>query len=450
MKKSMRKALAAALSVVMAAGLLGGCAGSGEDPIREMLGDNSGILAAPASDGASDGSGTKAELPAVVDSSTVMFKVNGADVTAGDVFFWLARSVDETVSYSAMLGQDAESMDWSAEIGDGMTMSDYVKNDAKQRAILYSLVASKAAELGYEVTKQDKADYVEELEASVEELGGREAYEKWLKGSCITEEGMEKLSSVGVLYDHMSEGLFREGGEYEITTEELTQYAEENDMLCAKHILLLTQDMETGEALPEEEAAAKKEKAEDILAQLRLIEDPAELESTFDTLMQEDSEDTGLEEYPDGYVFTAGQMVPEFEEATRALEPGTVSELVESSYGYHIILRLDPASSAEMRDTLAGSKLDGMVNEWVSEAEVTDTQNFDALDVGVFYEKLTAYRASLEPETEGADSAGEPAEAAEEAAEEALAEEADKAAEEAGDAGGTEAPAEEETEETGD
>ena len=51
-----------------------------------------------------------------------------------------------------------------------------------------------------------------------------------------------------------------------------------------------------------------------------------------------------------GYVFTAGEMVAEFEEGTRALEFGAVSGIVESSYGYHIIMRveLDPKATMDI------------------------------------------------------------------------------------------------------
>ena len=415
MNKLIKRALGAALSLTLAAGVLTGCSGPmAADPIKDMMGADSGIT-----------------------SDTVMLKVNGSEVTAGDLFFWMSQSANQVASYSQALG-GGEEVDWTADAGDGQTMADYVKQNAKEQAVLYNVVAAKAMENGYEFTDEDKAAYEEELAQAKEDLGGEEAYQNWLKTSCITEEGMEKLSSVGVLFNHMLEGMFQDGSENAPTQEDLQTYAADNDLLCAKHILLMTQDASTGEPMSEEDAAAKQAAAQGLLDQLKAIQDPAELESTFDTLMNENSEDTGLATNPDGYTFTAGQMVPEFEEATRALEFGQVSpELVKSDYGYHIILRLDPSQSESLRSQWATEKLNEMVDQWVEEAEVEETEAFTNLDVGDFYTKLTAWQDSLNAEEEAA----ETEEAAE--AETELTEEAEAAETEAAPAG-EEAPAAEE------
>ena len=154
-------------------------------------------------------------------------------------------------------------------------------------------------------------------------------------------------------------------------------------------------DQTTQEALPQEEIDQKRATAEDLLAQLQAITDPAELETKFDELMNQYSEDTGLEANPDGYVFTSGQMVEPFEEGTRALDYGQISGIVESDYGFHIILRLDPAEVELIRSDWALNQLSQQSTQWVEEAEIVTTETYDTLNVGDFYEKLTTYRDAL-------------------------------------------------------
>ena len=293
MKKIMRRVLGAALAVVMSVGLLSGCGGEA-DPIKEAF----------------DGKYTK---------DTVMLTVNGSDVTAEDLFFWMAQNADYVAGYYTQMGME---MDWSSAMGQDATMGEHVKEQSKETAVLYNIVAAQAAANGYTMTDEDRADYEADLDSAKEQLGGDKEYETWLKTMLITDEGMERLSSVGVLYTHMMEGMFQDSGEQAATAEDLAQYAQDNDLLWAKHILLMTKDAETGEDLAAEDAAAKKAQAEELLAQLQGITDPQELSAKFDELMNEYSEDTGLESNPDGYVFTAGQMVEEFENATRDLEFG--------------------------------------------------------------------------------------------------------------------------------
>ncbi|MBQ2926618.1 MAG: peptidylprolyl isomerase [Ruminiclostridium sp.] len=400
MKKIMRRVLGGALSLVMMLGLLTGCSGGAQDPVQEVMG---------------------------YEGSTVLFTVDGNDVTAADYFFWMAQNADYVASYFTGMGLE---MDWTNNLGGSQDMDSYVKDASMDTAVLYSIVKAKAAEYGYEMGKEDEEAYEADLASAKEELGGEEEYEDFLLTMCITDEGMRDMSTVGVLYNQMAEGLFREGGEYAATPEDLTAYAEENDLLCAKHILLMTQDMATGEALPEADAAAQKTLAEDILAQLQAVEDPAELETKFDELMNEHSQDTGLAAYPNGYVFTAGEMVAEFEEATRALEFGAVSGIVESSYGYHIILRLDPAESEEVQTTWQAAEMDALIQQWTEEAVIETTETYDNLTTAEFYTNLTAYRETIAPaeETEDAATTEETDGAAEESTEEAPADQAEDAA----------------------
>lgn len=379
MKAIMRRGLAVALSAVLLTGVLSGC-GSSYDPVKEVMG---------------------------YPGSTVLFKVDGNDVTASDYFFWMAKNADYVASYYSAMGG---AVDWTASIdGDGgATMDEYVKSESQNTAVVYSVVAAKAAAAGYEFTAEDKADYDEQCAETKEQLGGEEAYQDYLKTMCLTDDLMLELSKVGVVYSHMEAGLCADGGEYAPAEGELAQYADDNGLLCAKHILLLTKDMSTGEALPDDQKAEKRAKAEELLAQLQAISDPEELKTKFDELMQANSEDSGLQSNPDGYVFGDGEMVQPFEDATKALAPGQISGIVESDFGYHIILRQDPADAPALREEWQAQKMDGVLEQWVEEAQIETTQTYDDLTTADFYEKLTAYRATLEDTADQTDPAQDP------------------------------------------
>lgn len=94
------------------------------------------------------------------------------------------------------------------------------------------------------------------------------------------------------------------------------------EQVRASHILLKTEG--------KDEAAVRKQ-AEEVLAKARGGADFAELATKF-------SEDEGSEDKGgDLDFFGRGAMVPEFEQAAFTLQPGVVSDLVKTQYGFHII-----------------------------------------------------------------------------------------------------------------
>jgi peptidyl-prolyl cis-trans isomerase D len=97
---------------------------------------------------------------------------------------------------------------------------------------------------------------------------------------------------------------------------------------CASHILVKVKAGEAGEGHPETEA---RQIAQGILDQVKAGGD-------FPALAKKFSEDQGsAQNGGDLGCFPPGRMVPEFDDAAFALAPGQVSDLVKTSFGYHII-----------------------------------------------------------------------------------------------------------------
>lgn len=99
------------------------------------------------------------------------------------------------------------------------------------------------------------------------------------------------------------------------------------EQVRASHILLRTEGTDE---------AAVRAKAEDVLTQARAAG------ADFAALAQKYSEDdSNAKTGGDLDFFGRGRMVPEFDTAAFALEPGQISDLVKTEYGFHIIKLTD-------------------------------------------------------------------------------------------------------------
>lgn len=142
----------------------------------------------------------------------------------------------------------------------------------------------------------------------------------------------------------------------EVNDAEVRQFYDENPALFitplqrrASHILIRTGELDNGETRTADEAEAI---IRDLEAQLR-----QDL-SQFAELAMEYSEDPGsAANGGDLNFFGRGQMVPEFEEAAFTTPVGELSDPVQTSYGWHIVLVTDERASEplgfdEVRESL--------------------------------------------------------------------------------------------------
>ena len=107
------------------------------------------------------------------------------------------------------------------------------------------------------------------------------------------------------------------------------------EMVRARHILLRAETARTPEA-----RAEIRKKIEDLLAQVRAGADFAEL-------ARQHSDDRTAEEGGDLGEFPRGRMVKPFEDVAFSMQPGDISGVVESRFGFHII-KLEGRSPAKV------------------------------------------------------------------------------------------------------
>lgn len=119
--------------------------------------------------------------------------------------------------------------------------------------------------------------------------------------------------------------------------------------------------------------ASTKARAEEVLNKVKAGE------KSFEDLAKEYSEDSTAASGGDLGYFTKGQMVAEFEAVAFALEPGKISDLVKTSYGYHIIKVVEKIpSSGDKEETVKASHIVirfPAIDQWL-EGELKKAQIF--------------------------------------------------------------------------
>lgn len=322
----------------------------------------------------------------------VLVKLGTAEITANDYLYWLQRSISD---YLEPFGGQMTTLPWDTEMSDGLTFGQYMLDDALDAAALHCMLRELARQENLSpdpkvATQVDKqyADMV--VQAGSDE--SRVIHTLWTQ--MLSRELLTTLNENTELFDQLAELYYGENSGHYPTDAEVNAYLDEVGRYKAKHILLATIDLDTREPLDEATVAQKKAQAEDFLAQLRAAEDPIAL---FDDLMNEHSEDSGLATNPDGYTTAKGEMVAPFEEAALALKAGEISEVVESDFGYHIILRL-PLDPDDFRDDCVGSLMEKRIDQEIERLGLEKTAAFDKLNVGDFWDKLQSLQYAVQIE----------------------------------------------------
>lgn len=388
--KHSKRLWAAALALVMALSALSGCGQK-----------NPGSSGSSASGSGSGAPTQPMDLSQVTDpwlavsgiaGDETVVRLGEIEISASHYLYWLQRVIND---YLAQFGGQMTTLPWDTEMVEGQTFGQFMQDQALELATLHALLRQMAQEENLTPDPAVAADVESQYVNMIMQAGDNEErviHALW--GNLLSKELITWISENSDLSSQLRELYFGENSGHYPTDAEVNAYLEESGQYRAKHILLATIDLDTREPLDEEAVAQKKALADDLLSQLRTAQEPIVL---FDQLMNEYSEDSGLAANPDGYTTRKGKMVAPFENAALALKSGEISDVVESDFGYHIILRL-PMDPDGFRAECISSLMNDKIDQERERLGVEKTAAITELNVGEFWEKVTSLQAAVQAE----------------------------------------------------
>lgn len=298
--------------------LLAGCSpDTPETPVAQA--NDSNATGTGASEGAAPSAGaplrpSEPAAPVPAQLPEVVAYVNGEPITGNDV----ERGITEL---EARAGQPVPP-----------GQRNQVVRDVLNQLIGYRLLLQETQERRTSVPEADVDARVAALRA---QYPSEEAFAETLQLQEMTLEMLRTDARRSLQVDALLESEI--GTSPPVTPEEITEFYEQNpadfqqgEQVRASHILL---------SFPENaDAAAKEEIRVRAAGVLNLVQTGAD----FAAVARQYSDDPGSR--PNGGdlgYFQRGQMVPPFEEAAFSLAPAQISDLIETSFGYHIIQGTD-------------------------------------------------------------------------------------------------------------
>ena len=387
----MKKLLTLLLVLAMAVTLLSAC---GSTEIRSYQSDAA----------AEAGEDLFANALAAYAPDTLVATAAGSPVYWNEYAYWLA-----TIGSQMAYPDENGNIDWNAAEGSAEPLGVSLRAAVQDSMLQYHIIEAMAAEEGIEFddagTEFVESMIQEGIASVAGEEGTEEDFQTYLKDYYLDMDVLRYQGRIQYLYTKLFEAKFGADGE-KVSDKDIAEYVSENGLLYAKHILYSFTD-EEGNPIDDAAKAEQLKKAEAAVKTLRAAKDDAAREAKFDEIMNAESQDPGLAYYPDGYVFGPNEMMKEFEDGTAALKDYEVSDPVETSAGYHVILRLplkadtvvakdNSGADITLRNQVAMHSFNDLANARMEEAEIVWEKGFENLNLNkVFQSKSGGFFSKL-------------------------------------------------------
>ena len=300
---------------------------------------------------------------ALLSSDTVM-TVNGADVSASYLLYWVASSISD-YGYSNASAMDEDN-------GDDSTIGEEILNEAKNTATYYLSIRQQAEDRS--LTLDD--DQQEEVTNYMESLD-----ENSLMYYSTNEDDQKNIYETYLYSMELQNTLYGDEGEYTVSDDDLKTYMGDNEYLTADYMFF-------GNSGESEQAAEEAlQRAQEVYDTIKNVNDD-ELENVF----AEEQENADVSETNHTF-YVGGGEDEKLASGVADLEIGETA-LIQSDSGVYIAHRKE-LNTDSIKEECAYNLFYQQLDNWSEEAKVATSSNYDKIDIRKFCEKLLTLQNAI-------------------------------------------------------
>ena len=247
-----------------------------------------------------------------------------------------------------------------------MTVGEYLKQQAVEELKILTAVERIAEDNNISLSDEDYKDLEENKEEVISNVGGKSEFKKLLRKNNITEAAYDKFYYINKLYDKVFEELYSSGKKNDLTTEEKESAKEEyfEKYLKIQQIVLAKIDVSTGNDLSDTIINQKETLANSILTEARNGADFEDLIIKYSEEAQEKGNNT--------YYYAKGDLLENIESVVVSLGTGSVSDVIETDYAFHIVkrLELDDSKLENYYDIVRNNKLVDDIQDMIEDYKI--------------------------------------------------------------------------------
>lgn len=247
-----------------------------------------------------------------------------------------------------------------------MTVGEYLKQQAVEELKILTAVERIAEDNNISLSDEDYEELEENKEEVISNVGGKSEFKKLLRKNNITEAAYDKFYYINKLYDKVFEELYSSGKKNDLTNEEKESAKEEyfEKYLKIQQIVLAKIDVSTGNDLSDTIINQKETLANSILTEARNGADFEDLIIKYSEEAQEKGNNT--------YYYAKGDLLENIESVVVGLGTGSISDVIETDYAFHIVkrLELDDSKLENYYDIVRNNKLADDIQDLIEDYKI--------------------------------------------------------------------------------